>query len=96
MVSNFANRVFQYVLVYKLDRFSRYRYDSAIHKKWLKDNNVRVVSATESISDSPEGVIMESILEGYSKYYSKELAQKITRGNYESRKVFAHAAEGSS
>lgn len=68
-----------------MDRFSRNRYDSAVYKKKLKDNGVRVISATENITDTPEGVIMESILEGYSEYYSKELAQKIIRGNYESR-----------
>lgn len=85
MISDSFNKAFQYVLVYKLDRFSRNRYDSAVYKKKLRDNGVKVVSATENISDSPEGIILESILEGYSEYYSKELAQKIVRGNYESR-----------
>ena len=85
MIADSSNKAFQYVIVYKLDRFSRNRYDSAVYKKKLKDNGVRVISATENITDTPEGVIMESILEGYSEYYSKELAQKIIRGNYESR-----------
>lgn len=85
MISDSSNKAFQYVLVYKLDRFSRNRYDSAVYKKKLRDNGVKVISATENISDSPEGIILESILEGYSEYYSKELAQKIIRGNYESR-----------
>ena len=74
MISDSSNKAFQYVLVYKLDRFSRNRYDSAVYKKKLRDNGVRVISATENISDSPEGIILESILEGYSEYYSKELA----------------------
>lgn len=85
MIKDSEGKNFQYVLVYKLDRFSRDRYDSAIYKRKLRDNGVKVISATEMISDSPEGVIMESILEGYSEYYSKELAQKIQRGNHESR-----------
>lgn len=85
MIADSSNKAFQYVIVYKLDRFSRNRYDSAVYKKKLKDNGVRVISATENITDTPEGVIMESIIEGYSEYYSKELAQKIIRGNYESR-----------
>ncbi len=74
MISDSSNKAFQYVLVYKLDRFSRNRYDSAVYKKKLRDNGVKVVSTTENISDSPEGIILESILEGYSEYYSKELA----------------------
>lgn len=74
MISDSSNKAFQYVLVYKLDRFSRNRYDSAVYKKKLRDNGVKVISATENISDSPEGIILESILEGYREYYSKELA----------------------
>ena len=74
MISDSSNKAFQYVLVYKLDRFSSNRYDSAVYKKKLRDNGIKVVSATENISNSPEGIILESILEGYSEYYSKELA----------------------
>lgn len=62
MISDSANKAFQYVLVYKLDRFSRNRYDSAVYKKKLKDNWVKVISATENITDSQEGIIMESIV----------------------------------
>lgn len=54
-----------HVFVYKLDRFSRNKYETAIHKKTLKDNGVRVVSAMENIPDTPEGIILESLLEGY-------------------------------
>ena len=51
--------------VYKFDRFSRNKYETAIHKKELKDNGVKVVSATEFVPDTPEGIIFESMLEGY-------------------------------
>ena len=50
MISDSSNKAFQYVLVYKLDRFSRNRYDSAVYKKKLRDNGVKVISATENIS----------------------------------------------
>ena len=53
------------VLVYKLDRFSRDKYESTIHKHTLKENGVKLVSAMENIPDSPEGIILESLLEGY-------------------------------
>lgn len=43
-------------------------------------NGVKVVSATERISDSPEGILMESLLEGMAEYYSAELSEKIHRG----------------
>ena len=40
-------------------------------------------SLKENISDGPEGIILESMLEGYAEYYSAELAQKIQRGQKE-------------
>lgn len=64
MIVDSSNKAFQYVIVYKLDRFSRNRYDSTVYKKKLKENGVTVISATENITDTPEGVIMESIIEG--------------------------------
>ena len=74
-----------YVLVYKLDRFSRNKYEMAMHKKTLRDNGVKLLSATEFIPDSPEGIILESMLEGYAEYYSAELSQKVRRGMNETR-----------
>ena len=73
------------VLVYKLDRFSRNKYEMAIHKRTLRDNGAKVISATENIPDTPEGIILESLLEGMAEYYSAELAQKVKRGMKESR-----------
>ena len=84
MVDDAASGDFQAVVVYKLDRFSRSRYDSAVYKTKLKKAGVQVISATENISNSPEGVILESVLEGIAEYYSMELAQKIRRGQFES------------
>jgi len=74
-----------YVIVYKLDRFSRNKYEIAIHKKTLKDNGIKLLSAMENIPDTPEGIILESLLEGMAEYYSAELSQKVTRGMNESR-----------
>ena len=80
MVQDSAKGLFDTVLVWKLDRFARNRYDSAHYKAVLRRNGVKVVSATENISDGPEGIILESMLEGMAEYYSAELAQKINRG----------------
>lgn len=85
MIRNSARQEWQYIIVYKGDRFSRNRIESALHKKTLRDNGVKLVSATENIPDSPEGIILESLLEGMAEYYSAELAQKVKRGLNESR-----------
>ena len=86
MLKDSAKRLWEIVLVYKLDRFSRNKFESAIHKKALKDNGVKVVSAMENIPDTPEGIILESLLEGMNQYYSAELAQKVKRGMRENRR----------
>lgn len=65
MIKDSAKRTFNYVIVYKFDRFSRNKYETAIHKKTLRDNGVKVLSAMENIPDTPEGIILESLLEGF-------------------------------
>ena len=83
MIKDSAKGLFEIVLVWKLDRFSRDRYDSAHYKHILKKNGVKVVSAKEHISEGPEGIILESMLEGYAEFYSAELSEKIHRGQKE-------------
>lgn len=83
MIKDSAKELFQIVLVWKLDRFSRDRYDSAHYKHILKKNGVKVISAKEHISEGPEGIILEAMLEGYAEFYSAELSEKIHRGQKE-------------
>lgn len=83
MIRDSSRRLFDTVLVWKLDRFARSRFDSAHYKNILKKNGVKVVSATEHIAEGPEGIILESMLEGMAEYYSAELAEKIRRGQTE-------------
>lgn len=80
MIAESASGEFDTVLVYALDRFARDRYDAAVYRKKLKDNGVRILSVTQPIDDSPEGVLIESLLEGLAEYYSKNLARGVMRG----------------
>ncbi len=50
MIKDSHKKMFDVILVWKLDRFARDRFDSAHYKNLLKKNSVRVVSATEPIS----------------------------------------------
>ena len=83
MIADAAKRQFDMVIVWKLDRFARNRYDSAIYKAKLKKYNVRVVSVKENITDSPEGIILEGLLESMAEYYSANLSQNVKRGKRE-------------
>ena len=69
MIRESAKHLFDVVIVWKLDRFARNRYDSAHYKNILRKNGVKVISAKENISEGPEGIILESMLEGYAEYY---------------------------
>jgi len=85
MISDSKLQDFQYIIVYKLDRFSRSTYDSTFYKHQLAQNKVKVVSATEAISDSMEGKLVERILESMAEMYSIDLSQKVKRGMRETR-----------
>ena len=80
MISDSRDALFDAVIVHKLDRFARNRYDSAIYKKKLKDNGVIVLSVLENLDDTPEAVILESVLEGMNEYYSKNLSREVRKG----------------
>ena len=84
MIKDAERQDFRYILVWKLDRFARNRYDSAVHKHQLSKFGVKVVSVKENITDTPEGVILEGLLEAMAEYYSADLSQKIKRGRHES------------
>ena len=71
---------FSLVIVHKLDRFARNRYDSAVSKAKLKSNGVRVVSVLEHFDDSPESIITEGLLEAMSEYYSANLSREVMKG----------------
>ena len=85
MIKDSAKKEWQHIIVYKIDRFSRNKYETAKYKKILKDNGVKLLSAMENIPDTPEGIILESLLEGMAEYYSAELSQKVKRGMNETR-----------
>ena len=65
MVSDSSKKLFDVVLVWKLDRFARNRYDSAFYRYTLRKNGVKLISVKENISDGPEGIILESMIEGF-------------------------------
>ena len=81
MVNDSSKRLFDIVLVWKLDRFARNRYDSAFYRYNLRKNGVQVVSVKENISNGPEGIILEAMIEAMAEYYSANLAQNVKRGS---------------
>ncbi len=80
MLKDSYSKTFEAVIVWKFDRFARNRGDSIKNKTILRQNGVKLISATEPIIDGSLGIIMESIIDGYSEFYSADLAEKVNRG----------------
>lgn len=80
MIKDAEKGIFDTLIVHKLDRFSRNKYDSALYKRKLKQYGIKLVSVTEQLDDSPESVILESVIEGMAEYYSKNLARETMKG----------------
>lgn len=86
MIRDAQDHKFDVVLVWKIDRFGRDRQDIAINKARLKRAGVKLMYAEESVPEGPEGIILESVLEGIAEYYSADLRQKVLRGRRETLK----------
>ena len=80
MLDDARHGCFETVIVWKIDRFGRNRQDIALAKMQLKKAGVTLKYAVESVPDGPEGIILESVLEGLAEYYSADLSQKVKRG----------------
>lgn len=90
MIADSELNLFDVVLIHKLDRFARNRYDSAFYRRKLKMNKVSVESVLEQLDDSPESVILESVLEGMAEYFSKNLAREVRKGQMENASKGMH------
>lgn len=84
MLRDSGRKIFDAVIVWKIDRFGRNREDIAKNKAILRRNGVTVLYAKEHIPEGAEGIILEGLLESLAEYYSAELKEKIVRGMRES------------
>lgn len=86
MLRDSAKKSFSVIIVWKVDRFGRNREEITFNKHRVKKHGVRVEYVAENITQGPEGVILESVLEGMAEYYSLQLSQNVKRGMLESAK----------
>ncbi len=74
-----ATRV-QFCLVHKLDRLARNRVDDVKIHEALLAAGVTLVSATESIDQTPSGMLVHGIMSSIAEFYSRNLATEVTKG----------------
>jgi len=90
LIKDVKKGLYDIVYVYTIDRFSRNKFDIARYKNELKKAGARLISAKEYIPAGPEGIILESVLEGMAEYYSEELSRKVGRGMYDAALQYHH------
>ncbi len=90
MIADAQKGLFDVIIVHKLDRFSRDRYDSAFYKRKLRLADVELRSVLENIDGSPESIILESVIEGFNEYYSRNLAREVEKGKKENARKGMH------
>ncbi len=74
-----ATRV-EFCIVHKLDRLARNRADDVRIHEALLAAGVTLVSATESIDQTPSGMLVHGIMSSIAEFYSRNLATEVTKG----------------
>ena len=64
----------------ELKRFTKNRLNSVVYEKLLSKQGIRVLSISDPIEDTPEGRIMEGMIELIDGYYSEILSKECMRG----------------
>lgn len=80
MLADASKHMFDALIVWKTDRIGRNKEEIALNKYHLKKNGIKIFYIAEMIPDTPEGIILESVIEGMAAYYSEQLSQNIRRG----------------
>ena len=74
-----ADRI-DYVIVHKVDRLARNRGDDVDIMRTLRKCGVQLVSASESIDDTPAGMLLHGIMSSIAEFYSQNLANEVKKG----------------
>jgi site-specific DNA recombinase len=69
-----------FLLVHKLDRFARNRYDSAMYRRKLTQYKIKLLAVEQPLGDSPEDKLLEGLLESMNEFYSLNLAREVMKG----------------
>jgi site-specific DNA recombinase len=80
LLAYLADGQVDYVLVHKLDRLARDMADDIMILTTIRAAGAVLVSATESIDETPAGMLMHNILAGMAEFYSRNLANEAKKG----------------
>lgn len=77
MIADAKNKIFEAVIIHKLDRFSRDLYDTLFYEKILKEQNIKLLSVSEPFPDGPVGVLEKGMIGVINEWYLANLRHEI-------------------
>lgn len=80
MLAYIKNHPVDYVIVHKVDRLARNRLDDAQIHVLIQNAGAKLVSATESIDETPSGMLLHGIMSSIAEFYSRNLANEVVKG----------------
>ncbi len=80
MLAYLGDHPADYVIVHKLDRLARSRADDIALTQAIRDTGARLISSTENIDTTPNGVLLHGIMASIAEFYSRNLAQEVMKG----------------
>lgn len=83
MMKDVSSGMFDYIIVHKLDRFSRDKINSALARNELRNHGVELLSVMERFDGSPSSLMMETIAETMAEIYSLNLSREVKKGHKE-------------
>jgi site-specific DNA recombinase len=69
-----------YVIVHKVDRLARNRADDVQITLALQAAGATLVSCTESIDETPSGILLHGVVAAVAEFYSRNLANEVMKG----------------
>ena len=70
----------EFVIVHKVDRLARNRADDVEITLALQAAGATLVSCTESIDETPSGILLHGIMSSIAEFYSRNLANEVMKG----------------
>ena len=86
LLAYIADHAVDYVIVHKVDRLARSRFDDVTINVALQAAGVKLVSVSENIDETPSGLLLHGIMSSIAEFYSRNLANEVLKGSTEKAK----------
>jgi len=86
LLAYIAEHAVDYVIVHKVDRLARSRFDDVTINVALQAAGAKLVSVSENIDETPSGLLLHGIMSSIAEFYSRNLANEVLKGSTEKAK----------